>query len=194
MTQKSVAVFKDNLPADANAYDQALAAFAAAANQSGRVFLKMGKDGKWVYGAENIAVTRDDLWAVNPRAIRFGVIGWCNGALVGEEMHLLGQGTVDKSKLEPIISNKPDDGWKDQFSIEMQSIANPNLQVTWASGTRGGISAMRLLVAELVKHSGQFPVVRCDTSSYSHDKYGKIYTPVLEVVRWEGNEPRRELV
>jgi len=189
MTSKSIARF-DNLPGDPEAYDRAMRALAAASTgDDGIPFGKMGKDGRWTYGAEEIPIGPDEEWAVNPQAIRVGVIGWANKTKVGEEMYLLGQGIVDKSALPVIISDKKDDGWKDQISLEFVSMANPDLRLSYGTTSDGGLRAVRALAALMVQNKGKFPVINCRSESYNHREWGKTYKPILNVVRWVDNRP-----
>jgi hypothetical protein len=52
------------------------------------------------------------------------------------------------------------------------------------------VQALAVTIAEQVDKdpTNPVPVVRLKKEHYQHKKYGRIYTPVFEVVRWTGLE------
>lgn len=197
MTTNAVNAFANNLPANVSDYAAARRALARAATGSNMPFLKMGKDGVWVYGAEEIIVKPTEEWRVNPFTFRVGVVGWAGGSKVGEEMYILGEGTVNKAALPEILSVKQGDGWKDQLSIELVSVTNPDLVLQFATSSKGGKDAIGKLADALNSHGDdtEHPIVNCVTTFYIHQQYGKTYTPDFSIVRWEGAaKPKRKLV
>ena len=160
------------------------------------LFLKFSKLGEWTYGAEDVPIGVTDRLIVDPDSFMLGVIGWKNGQVVDEIMHKLGRGTVDKTELPEIVSKKSDDGWKDQLGLLLRL---PDVDVpplSFKTTSRGGLGCLQTLAEAMVKHGGDdWPVVRLTMSSYPHRNYGKIITPVIEIIEWQapkGSEPKRE--
>lgn len=191
---KEVALFGGQSPAAAVG---SLRKLANARMQGDALFLKLTKQGEWLYGPEEIEVEADDEWAINPNSFKVGVIGWRNGSVVGEHMFPIYSGqTVDMAELEEIAPVKDGDGWKDQTSLELRAIGE-NLQLLWATSSLGGRNAIAALADAIATQAETdeehaVPVVTLASDFYKHKTYGKIFTPELKIVRWvdmDGNPP-----
>ena len=86
-------------------------------------------------------------------------------------------------------SGKPRDPWVVQWLLPLISVEAGDL-VTFVTGSRGGIDAVRKLCRIYGhKHRGRLlPIVALRTRSYKHSLYGRIETPDLPVVGWEGEQ------
>lgn len=152
----------------------------------GTPFLRLLRSGLWVYGAENIEVQEGSEWAVNPASLQHGWACWGDGELLGEVMVAFNQPLPDRAAL-------PDYGeqWAPQLGVIMQCLngEDAGVQVHYKGTSLGLRTALRELTNSLI---GQLqrdpvncvPVIRLEVDSYQHKKYGEVFTPVLEVVRW----------
>lgn len=171
----------------------------AKAMSGGKPFLKLEKQsGKFVYGAESVEVSPDELWAIDPSSFMIGKIGWKGGQVVGEKMFPITSGAmINEADLTPIDSNNPSDGWKDQLSVDLKHLAD-GVEVVFKTTALGGKNAIADLAGAIGEHTAQNPalpvaVVKMYADSYSHKQYGKIYTPVFEIVDWvdvHGQKPK----
>ena len=184
---------KAGLPAaDVNAYKQALKATAAAAKSAlgGMPFLRMGKDGEWVYGADNTEVEENSLWAVNPFSMSLGFIAWGTGpqegTVLGEQMARVGEPPIQRGALADVGSE-----WTPCVSFELVCLTGEDkgVNVLYKTNSVGGRRAfadmMQLVAAAMDDTEGKcVPVVNLDCDSYPHKKYGKIYTPIFDIKKW----------
>jgi hypothetical protein len=179
-------------PADVNAYKQSLKAMSSAAKSSlgGLPFLRMGKDGEWVYGADNTEVEENSLWAVNPFSMSLGFIAWGTGAqegtVLGEQMARVGEVPVQRGNLQDVGAE-----WTPCCSFEMVCLngEDKGTHVLYKTNSVGGRRAfadmMQLIAAAMDDAEGKcVPILNLDCDSYPHKKYGKIYTPIFDIKKW----------
>lgn len=161
-------------------------------------FLRLLKDGVWVYGADDIEVQDGSNWAVNPATIHEGFCAWGDSELAGEDMQPMVGGTpVILSGLAALGSDSEGKPilWKPQLAFEMVCINgdDKSQKVLYKTSSKGGIKAAKTLLAEIITQieSGDtdiVPLVSLDVDSYKHKKHGKIYTPTLSVKAWASLE------
>ena len=180
-----------NLPATMNNLVNALETATTVATEStgDMAFLRLAKDGKWVFGGDDSEVTEDSLWAVNPESFAMGFQSWSiDGELLGEEMALVTEPPVLKSNLPEVNGD-----WKQMLSCHMVCIEGEEegLRIQYSTTSKGGVKAINALMQTLVKRikspdaDGKVvPVLTLDVEFYKHKKYGKIYTPILNVQKW----------
>lgn len=207
MAEQSTAVekfFAGNVPADPSKFAQNLQQFAdTIQTNTGRPWVIFSKQGEWTIGQDRVVIKPSERWAVNPQAFKHGFIGWNDGKKVGEVMAPHGT-PIDQSTLEPIKSDKDEDGWKAQLSLDVKSL-DDGTEGTYSTGTYGGLQAVKGLVEAIVAQfntdpAHAVPIIHLKTDSYKHRRYGEVFTPVIEVIAWadmEGNvlgaaEPRRD--
>ena len=157
-------------------------------------FLKLLKEGLWVYGGDETEVEEGNLWAVNPEAFMLGFQAWGEegspeeGEILGEEMALITDPPILKSDLPDV-----DAPWKQMLSMQLACIIGEDkgTALKFGSTSKGGIKAINQLMQKLVKrikdpdNEGKFvPVIELKSEFYKHKKYGRIYTPILEIVKW----------
>jgi hypothetical protein len=162
--------------------------------------LRLGRDGGWIYGSDNVEPEVGSEWAINPYSLQHGYIAWgANADLLGEVMVPIGQARPAKSELP----NHGEFSWNDQFSCDLFCLSGEDegQQVIYKPSSVGGRRAMSELMKKLSARINEVgvegdivPVVKLETQSYNHKQYGKIYNPVLEVVRWVsiGGDPKAE--
>ena len=156
---------------------------------TGTDYLRLTKQANWEYGADSVEVEDGAMWTINPKSFEMGYIAW------GDSSNVLGE-SMAPAYDEPIVrSTLPDVGanWDDQYSIQMACVSGEDKgqQVMFKSTARGARDEIqRVLEALLLKVEGGesdiVAIVKLESSSYKHKKFGKIVTPVLNIVRWEG--------
>lgn len=88
---------------------------------------------------------------------------------------------------EKDADGEPRDPWVAQWFLPLIGVATGDV-VTFVTGSKGGISA----VADLCRvygnkqRDGLRPIVALRTRSYKHKQYGRIETPDLPIVGWDG--------
>lgn len=161
---------------------------------STKPILRMGADGIWVYGQDNIEVEDGSEWAVNPLSIRHGFVCWTNKKKGEGKNELLGEVYASMSS-EPIDpSTLPDKGWpwKPATSVELKCVTegdDEDEEVIYKPSSVGGANAMQELldaIEEQLDKGGDaiVPVIKLTNDHYQHKQYGKTYVPMFEVVDW----------
>lgn len=154
---------------------------------SGVVILKMDKTGHWVYGADQTEVEDGSTWAVNPFSFLHGHIAWGEGAPLAEVM-----GPVTEPLPEPPAAPQgARKGWERQYGFALKCLdgEDKDLEVRFSTTSVGGKRAVQELanaIAEQVDKDQTRPVavVTFKKDSYQHKQYGKIYTPIFEVLKF----------
>lgn len=176
-----------NLPAaDAKALAVGLAQAEQRMPATDAQFIKLTRQGEWVFGAEDTEVTNGE-WAINPQSFIEGFIAWDDGDLAGEEMAPMAGTPILKSDLPVITSGS----WAKQIGFAMQCIdgEHKGTVVLYKTSSKGGTKAVRSIVQKVVQaiqngDGDMVPIVELNSSFYKHKQYGKIYNPELTVLRW----------
>lgn len=178
-----------NLPS-VQSLSSALRTVAASVGGSeGMVILKMDKTGHWVFGADQTEVEDDSLWAVNPFSFIHGYICWGEGEVLAEKMVGVAEPLPE---LEPAPSASKR-GWEMQVGMTLACTngEDEGMQARYSATSVGGkkaVQALAIAIAEQVDkdQDNPVPIVRLRKEHYQHKSYGRIYTPVFEVVKWTG--------
>lgn len=161
-------------------------------SSDGSIFLKMGKDGEWSYGAEEEVPEENSKWAVNPASIQQGYICWPTneddrgGGPLDEVMYDAG----DDIPVKGDLPHREGGNWSDQLSVGMRCMngEDEGLEVVYKTNSKSGVRELNSLIDEILgqveKGEAPIPAVQLKTDYYKHKKYGKIYTPVLQIVEW----------
>jgi hypothetical protein len=161
---------------------------------STKPILRMGTDGIWVYGQDNIEVEDGSEWAVNPLSIRHGFVCWTNKKKGEGKNELLGEvyASMSSDPIDP--STLPDKGWpwKAATSVELKCVTegeDEDEEVIYKPSSVGGANAMQELLDAIEKQldSGSdaiCPVIKLNCDHYNNKQYGKTYVPIFEVVDW----------
>ena len=151
------------------------------------VILKMDKTGHWVFGADQTEVEDDSLWAINPFSFTHGYIAWGDGEVLGEKMAPVTQPLPD---LEPAPPGSKR-GWEPQVGMSLKCVKGEDKDMearfqTTSVGGKRAVQVLALAIATQVEkdQSKPVPVVRLKKEHYTHKSYGRIYTPVFDVVEW----------
>ena len=153
----------------------------------GMVILKMDKTGHWVFGADQEEVESDSVWAVNPFSFVHGYIAWGDGQVLAEKM---------ASVAEPLPETGPapagaERGWEMQVGMTLACTngEDEGMQARYTATSVGGkkaVQALAIAIAEQVDkdQDNPVPIVRLRKEHYQHKSYGRIFTPIFEVVKW----------
>lgn len=163
----------------------------------GDPFLRLLKDGSWVYGADNVQVEDGTAWAVNPLSLMHGWVAWSDykkktNEVVGEVMVPAGQALPLRSSLQDVTDdegNKCD--WSQQLSLQFQCMEGEDVgtQVLYKVTSVGGMNATKGLVNAISAQletdiENPVPSVELHCDFYMHKKYGKTYVPEFKIVEW----------
>jgi len=184
-----------NLPANVLNMAAALASSASmvGARAGGELYMRFTKYGDWEFGAENVEVQEGSVWAINPHGLQHGWIAWgtkeqgTDGQNVGEVLVSATQPMPDRNNLPEVRGE-----WSSCIAVQMRCTNGDDegIQVIWKSNSRGGRNAYADIVQAIVTRIGEghaqdcVPLVELTADSYQHKTYGKIFTPVVDVVGW----------
>jgi hypothetical protein len=149
----------------------------------------MDKTGHWVFGADQTEIEDDSTWAINPLSFVHGYIAWGDGEVLGEKMIGVAHPLPE---LDPAPPNSKK-GWETQVGLSMKCLTGEDkgLEARYTTTSVGGkraVQALAVAIAAQVEkdQSKPVPVVRLGKEHYTHKSYGRIYTPVFEIVEWVG--------
>ena len=153
----------------------------------GAAVIKMDKGGHWVFGADQAEVESDSKWAINPFSFVHGFIAWGDGEVLGEKMTSVANPLPDLEEA-PAAAKK---GWESQVGVSLQSVSGDDkgtecrYTVTSVGGKRA-VQTLAVALADQVDKDQTKPVaiVHLKKDHYVHKSYGRIYTPVFEIVEW----------
>jgi hypothetical protein len=93
-------------------------------------------------------------------------------------------------------------GWETQVGMSLKCISGEDkgMEARFTTTSVGGKRAVQTLAVALAEQvekdqTKPVPVVRLKKDHYAHKSYGKIYTPVFEVVEWvsmDGEAPKAD--
>ena len=180
-------VFKSaGLPAVAT-LATSLRSIATDVGPAGVVILKMDKTGHWVYGADQTEVEDEATWAINPFSFVHGFIAWGDGEVLGEKMASVSQ-PLPELDVSPPGAKK---GWETQVGMSLKCLSGEDKGMearftTTSVGGKRAVQALAVALAEQVDKDQTKPVavVKLKKDHYAHKSYGKIYTPVFQVIEW----------
>lgn len=188
-----------NLPA-VSSLTTALRSLESVAGPAGTVIIKMDKTGHWVFGADQTDVEEDSTWAVNPFSFVHGYIAWGDGEVLAEKMVSVTEPLPEMEAAPPGAKK----GWEAQVGLSMKCLSGEDkgMEARYTVTSVGGkkaVQALAVAIAEQVEkdQTKPVPVVHLKKDHYTHKSYGRIYTPVFEVVEFvsmngEADEPAAE--
>jgi len=175
-----------NLPAVAS-LSTALRSIASDVGPTGTVIIKMDKTGHWVFGADQTEVEDDSLWAINPFSFVHGFIAWGDGEVLGEKM-------VPVAEPLPEVGPAPaaaKRGWETQVGMSLKCIKGEDagMEARYNVTSVGGKRAVQELAVAIATQvdadqSKPVPVVKLKKEHYQHKSYGRIYTPIFDIVEF----------
>jgi hypothetical protein len=125
---------------------------------------------------------------VNPLTVKYGYICFDNANKPTERL-------ASVSLPMPLITELPDLGfkWQEQWAVNLKCTngTDAGVEVIFKSSTDGGIKAVAGLLDAVRdrlnggQHGGKVvPIVRLGKDSYQHGQYGRVWTPVPEIIDW----------
>ena len=153
------------------------------------VILKMDKTGHWVFGADQTEVEDGSSWAINPFSFIHGFIAWGDGEVLGEKMVPVSSPLPEMDVAPPNAKR----GWETQVGMSLKCMdgEDKDMEARFSTTSVGGkraVQALALAIAQQVDTdpSKPVPVVALKREHYQHKSYGRIYTPVFEILKWIG--------
>jgi hypothetical protein len=154
----------------------------------------MDKTGHWVYGADQTEIEDDSTWAVNPFSFVHGFIAWGDGEVLGEKM-------VSVSQPLPELEGAPQAakrGWETQVGLSLKCLTGEDkgLEARFSTTSVGGkraVQALAVAIANQVEkdQAKPVPVILLKKEHYQHKSYGRIFTPVFDIVEWTGMDAEK---
>ena len=165
----------------------ALRTIASDVSASTTAIIKMDRTGHWVFGADQTEAQDDARWAVNPFSFVHGFIAWGDGEVLAEKLVPV---TEPKPELEPAPPGAKK-GWEEQTGLSLKCISGDDagLEARFTTTSVGGRKAVQTLAVAIATQvdkdpSKPVPIVKLAKDHYTHKSYGRIFTPVFEVVEW----------
>lgn len=195
-----------NSPATRSAASGALAALgglkqglqnvqASIPTAGGEPILRMGRDGIWVYGGDNIEVEEGSLWAINPLSLKHGWICWKKrpeGSKAAAERYA--DILVPMHEPKPAFASLPvyqDGEWSEQTAITLLCVSGTDegTQVEYKPSSIGGGNAMKETIGAIMEQLDKdpehpVPVVELLNETYDHKVWKKTYVPILRIDHW----------
>jgi hypothetical protein len=157
------------------------------ATPSTMVILKMDKTGHWVFGADQTEVEKGTRWAVNPFSFVHGFIAWGKGEVLGEHMAPLTE-PLPEVGVPPAGAER---GWEQQFGFCLKALDGDDagMEARFSATSVGGKRSVQTLgtaiAGQVMKdQSRPVAVVELKNDHYQHKSYGRVFTPVFEIVDW----------
>ena len=155
--------------------------------ESGSVIIKMDKTGHWVFGADQTEVEEGSEWAVNPFSFVHGFIAWGDGDVLGEKMVGISQ-PLPELEPAPVGAKR---GWETQVGLSIKCVSGEDegMEARFTTTSVGGKRAVQTLGALIAAQIEKDPtkpvaIITLGKEHYSHKSYGRIYTPIFEVIDW----------
>ena len=184
-----------NLPS-VTSLSTALRSIATDVSASTTAIIKMDRTGHWVFGADQTEAEDDARWAVNPFSFVHGFIAWGDGEVLGEKMVAVSQPLPEIDDAPPGAKK----GWEQQIGMSLKCLTGDDAGMearftTTSVGGKRGVQTIAAALAEQVEkdQTKPVPVVMLKRDHYQHKSYGKIYTPIFEVVEWISMEGEPEV-
>jgi len=151
------------------------------------VILKMDRTGHWIFGADQTEVEDDARWAVNPFSFVHGFIAWGDGEVLAEKMCSVTEPLPELDAAPPSAKK----GWEAQTGMMLKCTVGEDqgMEARFTTTSVGGKRAVQTLAADIATQvekdpSKPVPIVTLGKDHYQHKSYGRIYTPVFEIVDW----------
>ena len=185
----NIATFKSaNLPA-VTSLSTSLRALEQDVGAVGSVIIKMDKTGHWVFGADQTEAEDGAKWAVNPFSFCHGFIAWGEGEVLAEKMVSVAEPLPELDAAPPGAKR----GWETQVGMSLKCLTGEDegMEARYTVTSVGGKRAVQSLAVAIANQvdadqSKPVPVVLLKKEHYQHKSYGRIYTPIFEIVEWMG--------
>jgi hypothetical protein len=183
----NITAFKNAGLPSVQSLSSALRSIKSDAPEGGNVILKMDKTGHWVFGADQTEVEDDSIWAINPFSFVHGYIAWGDGEVLAEQIASVAEPLPELAPAPPAAKR----GWEMQVGMTLACTngEDEGMQARYAATSVGGkraVQSLAVAIAEQVDKdpNNPVPLVRLKKEHYQHKSYGRIFTPVFEIVKW----------
>jgi hypothetical protein len=163
-------------------------------SSAGKRFLRLDQEGNgFMYGADNVEVEENSLWAINPFSFRSGHVCWADPKKNSGKREKLGEimAPIANAIACPDTDHSAKGGeWKEQFGFDLigTSGEDEGEEVAFNTDSHGGKYAFDSVfeaVATRPDATFCFPIVALKFSSYKNKTWNKtIYTPEFKVIDW----------
>jgi hypothetical protein len=154
---------------------------------SGQPILRLLKSGDWVYGPDSVDVETGSEWALNPLSVHHGYVSWLDSKVEGEVMVPYGRPMPYLAELGPA----PGDPWQKQIGALLVCLTGEDegVEVIYKGTSLGLLDAYAALIPQIAARMAAgdpafVPVVTLGVDSYKHKKWGTVYKPDIQIVRW----------
>lgn len=153
----------------------------------GKPFLRLLKNEVWVWGPSNEEMQPGSRWVVNIMSLAHGWNCWVDSEMRGEVMASMAD---PKPECPPPIDGTP---YKEQRAFELKCIDGDDegTEVLYKCNSLSGIRAIDGLLAQIQRQlataEGRLhpcPVITFGSSWYDHPKFGRVTTPIYDLVGW----------
>lgn len=192
MTEKALKKTEETLPATHYENPWLEAASEAGNNLKLLKFVK----GKWEIGDDTVPDNTEFIALVDQ--IARGWVRFDDGKVTDQVIGKIADGCKPPQReelsdndpaswLEKDANGAPRDPWVKQWCLPLVAVESGDV-VTFVTGSKGGNAAVGNLcrVYGHKKRDGLLPIVALKTGSYKHKQYGRIETPDLPIVGWDG--------
>lgn len=186
---------KANLPSVQNLSQALRSLDASVGGSDGVAILKMDKTGHWVFGADQTEVEDGSTWAVNPFSFVHGYIAWGDGEVLAEKMVPVNEPLPEVDPAPPQAKR----GWELQVGMGLKCLSGEDegLEVRYSVTSVGGKRAVQKLALDIAAQvetdqSKPVPTVKLKKDHYTHKSYGRIFTPVFDIVSWMGLDGKQD--
>ena len=160
---------------------------AATTRSSSDDFLRLTKAMDWEFGADDAEVKTGSKWAINPQSFQMGYIAWHNSEVQGEAMASIHEDPITQDILPAVGAD-----WDAQVAFQLRCVSGEDKghQVMYKTTSRGGKVEFDRVLTELLNRlvdgeAAFVPIVKLEATSYKHKKFGKIVTPIFDIVDWK---------
>jgi hypothetical protein len=191
----NIVTFADAKPPAVASLSTSLRKLEADVGPAGVVILKMDKTGHWCFGADQTEIEEGSRWAVNPFSFVHGFIAWGDAVVLGEKMASVSDPLPELDTAPPGAKK----GWETQVGMSLKCLngEDAGMEARFTTTSVGGKRAVQSLAVAIAgqvdtDQAKPVPVVELDTEHYQHKSYGRIYTPIFNVLEWvsiNGDEP-----
>ena len=185
-----------NLPA-VTSLSTSLRALEQGVGPAGSVILKMDKTGHWVFGADQTETQDDAKWAINPFSFIHGFIAWGDGEVLAEKMVPVSEPLPEVDAAPPSAKR----GWETQVGMSLKCLSGEDegMEARYTVTSVGGKRAVQALAVAIANQvdadqTKPVPVVLLKKEHYQHKSYGRIYTPLFDIVEWVGMDGEAPVV
>jgi hypothetical protein len=128
-------------------------------------------------------------WAINPFSFVHGFIAWGDGDVLGEKMVPVTEPLPEVDPAPPQAKR----GWEVQVGMSLKCMdgEDAGMEAKYSVTSVGGKRAVQKLALDIAAQvekdqANPVPVVKLKKDHYTHKSYGRIFTPVFEIVKWIG--------